>query len=80
MSHPQFIYRKKAERNLTKGVEAIQKMSLSTETLFPKYIFMSDDTVFVTTPPGSNFGTRGCCKVCFMRSNPDRSAYRGYRC
>ena len=78
MSHPQFIYRKKAERNLTKGVEAIQKMSLSTETLFSKYIFMSDDTVFVTTPPG--FGTWGCYKVCFMRSNPDRSAYRGYRC
>ena len=46
MSHPQFIYRKKAERNLTKGVEAIQKMSLSTETLFPKYIFMLENKAF----------------------------------
>jgi len=79
MSYPQFIYRKMAERNLTKGVEAIQKKSLSTETLFSIYLFMSYDTDFVTTPQ-AQLWYLGCYKACVTKSNPDRSTYRGYRC
>ena len=79
MSHLHSIYRKMAVKNPTKGVEVIQKMSLSTETLYSKYIFMSDDAFFVTTPQAPTLKP-GVYKVWFMKNNPDRSAYQGYRC
>lgn len=50
MSFPQFIYRRKAVRNLTNCVEAICILPFATEILLSKYIFMSFSAGYVTIP------------------------------